>query len=215
MSMSHPYDITTAHLRQCLNQTRRPVDPTDVVMPVGSDDWPYRLKHKLSGTLKPAGVLIPVIERDTTNLSLLLTQRSAELKHHAGQVSFPGGGWEPDDTDIVATALRETHEEVGISQDDVTVIGYLSPMPTITGYAVTPIVGVVSGDIELRLDRTEVEYSFEVPLRFLMDVGNQKMVNFDLDGRATTMAEYHYDGQRIWGATAFIIQELIKLLIKE
>jgi len=212
--MSHPHDITTAHLRQCLNETRKPVDPTDVVMPIGSDDWPYRLKRKLSDTLKPAGVLIPVIERDATNLSLLLTQRSAELTHHAGQVSFPGGRWEPDDTDIVATALRETHEEVGIAQDDVTVIGYLSPMPTITGYAVTPIIGVVSGDIELRLDRTEVEYSFEVPLPFLMDVGNQKMVDLDLDGRTATMAEYHYEGQRIWGATAFMIQEFIKRLIK-
>lgn len=213
--MSHPHDITTAHLRQCLNKTRRPVDPTDVVIPIGSDDWPYRLKQKLGGTLKPAGVLIPVIERDAANLSLLLTQRSSELKHHAGQVSFPGGRWEPDDTDIVATALRETHEEVGISQDDVTVIGYLQPMPTITGYAVTPIVGVVSGDIELRLDRTEVEYSFEVPLPFLMDIDNQKMVERDLDGRMTTMAEYHYDGERIWGATAFIIREFIKILKKE
>ena len=213
--MSHPYDITTAHLRQCLIETRKPVDPTDVVMPIGSDDWPYRLKQTLSGTLKPAGVLIPVIEHDAANLSLLLTQRSAELKHHAGQVSFPGGRWEPDDTDIVATALRETHEEVGISQDDVTVIGYLQPMPTITGYAVTPIVGVVSGDIELRLDRTEVEYSFEVPLPFLMDIDNQKMVERDVDGRMTTMAEYHYDGERIWGATAFIIREFIKILRKE
>jgi len=186
--MSDLDDITTAYLRERLTKTRKPVDPTDIVLPIGSDDWPYRLKQQLSGTLKPAGVLIPVIERDAAGLSLLLTQRSAELKHHAGQVSFPGGRWEPDDADIVATALRETHEEVGIAQSDVTVIGYMRPMPTITGYAVTPVIGVVSGDIELHLDHTEVEYAFEVPLPFLLD------------------------GQRIWGATAFIIHQFIQLI---
>jgi 8-oxo-dGTP pyrophosphatase MutT (NUDIX family) len=213
--MSDFDDITTAQLRQRLNETRRPVDPTDVILPIGSDKWPYRLKQHLTGTLMPAGVLIPVIERDTTGLSLLLTQRSAALKHHAGQVSFPGGRWEPNDTDIVATALRETHEEVGIAPGDITVIGYMSPMPTITGYAVTPVIGVVCADIELHLDRTEVEYAFEVPLPFLMNPDNQKMVECDVEGRAVAMAEYHYDGQRIWGATAFIIQEFINIIEKE
>lgn len=210
--MVNPHDINTAQLRQRLHATRKPVDPTAVVMPVGSDDWPHRLRQQLNGTLKPAGVLIPVIERDADDLSLLLTQRSAELKHHAGQVSFPGGGWESDDTDIVETALRETQEEVGIAARNINVIGYLHPMPTITGYAVTPVVGVVSGDIELRIDRTEVEYVFEVPLPFLMDPGNQKIVERDIEGNTAMMAEYHYDGERIWGATAFIIQEFIKLL---
>ena len=213
--MSDFDDITTAHLRQRLNETRRPVDPTDVILPIGSDEWPYRLKQRLTGTLKPAGVLIPVIERESTGLSLLLTQRSAALKHHAGQVSFPGGRWEPNDTDIVATALRETHEEVGIAPGDITVIGYMSPMPTITGYAVTPVIGVVCADIELHLDRTEVEYAFEVPLPFLMNPDNQKMVERDVEGTAVVMAEYHYDDQRIWGATAFIIQEFIKIIEKE
>jgi 8-oxo-dGTP pyrophosphatase MutT (NUDIX family) len=213
--MSNPDDITTTHLRRCLNETRMPVDPTDVVMPMGSEDWPYRLRQQLGGNLKPAGVLIPVIDRDSAGLSLLLTQRAAALKHHAGQVSFPGGRWEPGDTDIVATALRETSEEVGIARDEISVIGYLSPMPTITGFVVTPVVGVVSGDIELCLDHTEVEYSFEVPLPFLMDAGNQRMVKRELGGRIATMAEYHYDGQRIWGATAFIIREFIKIVKKE
>jgi len=210
--MSDLDDITTAHIRERLNETRRPVDPTDVVLPIGSDDWPNRLKQALSGTLKPAGVLIPVIERDATGLSLLLTQRSAELKHHAGQVSFPGGRWESDDADIVATALRETYEEVGIAQNDITVIGYMRPMPTITGYAVTPVIGVVSGDIELQLDHTEVEYAFEVPLPFLMDPANRQLVERDIGGSIAAMAEYHYDGQRIWGATAFIIREFINII---
>jgi len=212
--MSELHDINTAHLRRRLHGTRRPVDPTAVVLPAGSDDWPERLRQQLTGTLKPAGVLIPVIERDAAGLSLLLTQRSAALKHHAGQVSFPGGRWEQDDEDIVATALRETHEEVGITQGDINIIGYLSPMPTITGYAVTPVIGVISGDIELRIDRTEVEYAFEVPLPFLMDPGNRKMVEHDVEGRMATMAEFNYDDQRIWGATAFIIQEFVKIIKK-
>ena len=119
---------------------------------------------------------------------------------------------EERDEDIAAAALRETYEEVGIAQHDVSAIGYLYPMPTITGYAVTPVVGLVKGGIELRLDRTEVEYAFEVPLDFLLDQRNQRMVEREVDGRSAMMVEYHYSGERIWGATAFIILQLIKIL---
>ena len=120
-----------------------PEDPTSVVMPAGSENWPRSMRDQLSGTLKPAGVLVPLIERRTDGVTVLLTERSAELKHHAGQVSFPGGRMETGDADIAATALRETHEEVGIARECVAVIGYLDTMPTITGYAVTPVVGLV------------------------------------------------------------------------
>ncbi|MDH3613055.1 MAG: CoA pyrophosphatase [Gammaproteobacteria bacterium] len=212
--MSASEMITAAHLRDRLAGTRKPRDPTDVVMPPGSEHWPQGMREQLTASLQPAGVLIPVIEHGASGLSLLLTQRSAELKHHAGQVSFPGGRMEIHDADIVATALREAHEEVGIAQGDVTVIGCLSPMPTITGYAVTPIVGLIDGGIELQLDATEVEYAFEVPLMFLLDPRNKKMVERDIDGRMMTLAEFHYGGERIWGATAFIIQQLIKILNK-
>ena len=108
------------------------------------------------------------------------------------------------------TALRETREEVGIEHHDVTVIGYLEPMPTITGYAVTPVVGLVDSSAKLILDRTEVEFVFEVPLPFLLDPQNKKMVERDVEGRVATLAEFHYGGQRIWGATAFIILQFIK-----
>ena len=210
--MSASEIITAAQLRDRLAGTRKPRDPTDVVLPPGSERWPQGMHEQLTASLQPAGVLIPVIERGASGLTLLLTQRSAELKHHAGQVSFPGGRMETHDADIAVTALREAHEEIGIAQGDVTVIGYLSPMPTITGYAVTPIVGLVDRDIELHLDRTEVEYTFEVPLMFLLDPGNKKMVARDLHGRMVPLAEFHYAGERIWGATAFIIQQLIKLI---
>lgn len=184
-----------------------------MVMPPGSERWPTGMRTQLASSLKPAGVLVPIIDREAAGLSLLLTQRSAELKHHAGQVSFPGGRMEAHDANIVVTALRETHEEVGIAQHEVNVLGYLRPMPTITGYAVTPVVGLVSGAVELELDHTEVEYAFEVPLAFLLDPANKKMLERNVDGRMAVMAEYHYEGQRIWGATAFIIQQFIKFII--
>ncbi len=193
--------VTAELLRERLARTRLPKDPLDVTMPPGIERWPAPLRERLSATLTPAGVLIPVMER-ARSLSVLLTQRSAELKHHAGQVSFPGGRMEEDDSDVRVTALRETHEEVGIEPRHVSVIGYLGSMPTITGYAVTPVVGLVSESAELVIDRTEVEFAFEVPLDFLLDESNDRLVDREFQGRAFPMVEFHYEGQRIWGATA-------------
>jgi len=144
----------------------------------------------------------------------MLTQRSAELKHHAGQISFPGGRMEADDSDIAHTALRETHEEVGIPGEQVTVVGYLPAMPTITGYAVTPIVGLVDNVAEAIVDKTEVEFAFEVPMSFLLEEANCQIIERDLHGKKVPMVEYHYDGHRIWGATAMMIVQFIKVLEK-
>ena len=207
--------ISAAHLRARLTGTSLPTDPTDVVMPPGSELWPSSMHEQLSASLTPAGVLVPFIERGAEGFSILFTQRSAELKHHAGQVSFPGGRMDPGDTDIAATALRETYEEVGIARDNIEIIGYLEPMPTVTGYAVTPVVALVDGSIELKIDKTEVEYAFEVPLQFLLDRNNQKMVEREIHGSKVPMVEFHYDGQRIWGSTAFIVFKLIEIIIDQ
>jgi 8-oxo-dGTP pyrophosphatase MutT (NUDIX family) len=172
------------------------------------------MREQLSGLLKPAGVLVPIIQRDL-ELSLLLTQRSADLKHHAGQVSFPGGSKEEHDADVEATALRETEEEVGIARHQVSVMGYLQTMPTITGFAVTPVVGLVSPAVELTVDRSEVEYAFEVPLSFLLDAGNAIRSDWDTGGRTVPMVEFRWEGKRIWGATAFMILSLRKILINQ
>ena len=200
-------------LQERLAGTRAPEDPIDVVMPPGSERWPAFVRERILQTLRPAGVLIPVMERDD-GLFVLLTQRSAELKHHAGQISFPGGRMEEYDQDIVHTALRETHEEVGIPPEVITVVGYLPPMPTITGYAVTPVVGLVAEDIPLRIDRTEVEYAFEVPLAFLLDSRNERALEREYQGRRVPTVEFHFEGEQIWGATAHILVELRKRLIK-
>ena len=206
--------LTAALLQERLAGTRAPEDPVDVVLPSGSEHWPSYVRERITETLRPAGVLIPVIER-AAGLSVLLTQRSADLKHHAGQVSFPGGRMEDRDADVVQTALRETHEEVGIPPQAVAVVGYLAPMPTITGYAVTPVVGMVDEDVSLQIDRTEVEYAFEVPLDFLLDRRNEQALERVYRGRRIPTVEFHYEGERIWGATAHILVELRRIIIEQ
>lgn len=207
--------LTTAGLRAQLAATRPPSDPTAVIMPPGSERWPPSMQEQLTGTLKPAGVLVPIIDRPVDGLSLLLTRRAAELKHHAGQVSFPGGRMEPNDIDIEATALRETYEEVGIASSQVAILGYLAPMPTVTGYAVTPVVGLVEPTVELKLDPLEVESAFEVPIEYLLEPASRKLAEREIHGRKMQLVEFHYAGRRIWGATAFIILQFLEIIKKQ
>jgi 8-oxo-dGTP pyrophosphatase MutT (NUDIX family) len=182
-------------------------DPGIVKLGRGSRDWPTGLQSRLVQPMKPAGVLIPILER-RAGLTVLLTRRSSGLRHHAGQVSFPGGSMEAGDPDIRHTALRETHEEVGIDPMHITVAGYLPPMPTITGFAVTPVVGLVMTDVRLTLDTREVEDAFEVPLAFLMDAGNEAWDERLIDNIPVPVVEFRYGGQRIWGATASMVLAL-------
>lgn len=204
-------------MRQRFAHTALPVDPTDVIELPGSRHWPERLQQQLRSTLIPAGVLIPIFNRPDSEhgLSLLLTQRSAALKHHAGQISFPGGRMESNDANVGITALREMQEEVGIGVDLVSVIGYLDPMPTITGYAVTPVIGLIDARAEPVPDHQEVEFAFEVPLSFLLQPDNRQVVRRELYGKTLPMIEFHYAGHRIWGATAMMILEFIKVLKKK
>jgi len=212
--MADSKDISAAQLRDRFARTAKPVDPLDVVTPRGAYSWPKGMLDGIAASLRPAGVLIPV-RQHSRGLSILLTQRSAELKHHAGQVSFPGGSMEASDGDIVDTALRETREEIGIDESDVSIIGYLETMPTVTGYAVSPVVGLLSGAIELTIDRTEVEYTFEVPLEFLLNPANHRMVQREWRGLSFAMVEFHFEDQRIWGATAQMMLRFINLIKKQ
>jgi 8-oxo-dGTP pyrophosphatase MutT (NUDIX family) len=123
--------------------------------------------------VKRAAVLVPVIERPE-GFSVLFTRRTAHLSSHAGQISFPGGREEPGDPDAVACALRETEEEIGLARSFVEVAGMLDLYVTVTGYAVTPVVGFVRPGFELTPDRHEVAEVFEAPLAFLMDAKNHK-----------------------------------------
>lgn len=180
-------------------------------MPPGSEHWPEDFRQSLTASLRPAGVLIPVIERDA-GLVVLLTQRSAALRLHASQVSFPGGGMETGDRSILDTALRETYEEVGIRPEEISVLGFLDAMPTVTGYAVTPVVGSVAPSATIVVDPTEVEFAFEVPLDFLLDKANALASERDFQGRKLPIIEYRYGEHRIWGATANILMKLREVL---
>lgn len=183
-------------------------------MPRESDRWPAKFLAQASKGLKAAGVLVPIIDRQA-GLTVLLTQRSSELRLHAGQVSFPGGRMEEADSDIVATALREAHEEVGIHPGLVEIAGYLDPSPTVTGYAVTPVIGLVGSSVSIDIDPGEVEAAFEVPLDFLLDERNQGHSIREFDGVMLNIVEFNYDGRRIWGATASMLLQLRDILKKQ
>ena len=128
--------------------------------------------HRLAiGGLSPAAVLIPVVMRDE-GLSVLLTRRSPRLRHHGGQISFPGGRQDPGDENLIATALRETEEELGIPARLIEVIGTLNPLNTVSRFEVLPVLGLLDGNYPLILSPDEVDHAFEVPLTHLLDRRN-------------------------------------------
>jgi 8-oxo-dGTP pyrophosphatase MutT (NUDIX family) len=206
----HLPNITASEIRQRFAGTAMPQDPLDVVIP--PPRWPVALQQKLTSDLIAAAVLIPIITREAS-LSVLLTERSHDLKHHAGQISFPGGRMDAADRDIRATALRETQEEVGIDPANVEIIGYLDPNPTVTGYAVTPVVALVDLQQQLIIDPLEVKSAFEVPLPFLLDEGNQKSAEREFEGVMVPIAEFNFGQYRIWGATASMLIQFRKFLL--
>lgn len=206
------FDLVATEIRERLAGTVLEDDPGGVHLDTLAREWPTGLRQRLTANLKPAGVLIPIIDRPD-GLSVLLTRRSAKLKHHAGQVSFPGGRMEPTDRDIRHTALRETEEEVGIQPHKIQVMGYLPPMPTTTGFAVTPIVGLLDSDVAVSIELAEVERAFEVPLCFLLNPQNQQMSEREFEGVMMPLVEFHFGGERIWGTTASMVIELRKYLI--
>lgn len=171
-----------------------------------------RLMRKQSGDPTPASVLMPIVVRDD-GLTLLLTQRTAHLNDHAGQISLPGGRVDESDTSAVETALRETEEEVGLHRRHIDVLGTLPDYFTGTGFRVTPVVSLVQPPFDLRADPFEVAEIFEVPLAFLMDGANHQRRSIDVPsmGRRTFYA-MPYDRFFIWGATAGMLRNLFHFL---
>lgn len=153
-----------------------------------------------------AAVLIPVVERPRP--TVILTTRTETLRRHAGQVSFPGGRIDPDDEGPVAAALREAEEEIGLPRAAVDVIGETDRYRTVTGFHVTPVLGVVAPDLPLSPHDAEVADVFEVPLDFLLEPGNHVEQTVEWQGRDRTYVELHWEGRRIWGATAAMIVNL-------
>lgn len=155
----------------------------------------------------PAAVLVGVVPR-SSGATVLLTRRTEQLRHHAGQVSFPGGRIESEDVSPVAAALREAREEVGLDAGQVKVLGYLDPLATITGFCVQPVLALVRPGFVAQPDPAEVAEVFEVPLALLLDPARLEKIELQFGGRVRHVFQYRYAQQRIWGATASILFNL-------
>jgi 8-oxo-dGTP pyrophosphatase MutT (NUDIX family) len=156
-------------------------------------------------------VLIPLLLK-SDGLSVLLTKRTDHLHDHAGQISFPGGRMDPGDSSPNDTALRESEEEIGLDRQGVEIIGHLPQYLTVSGYSVTPVVGLVKPQAEYALDAFEVADVFEVPLHFLMDPANHQVRVWESDQGSRRFYSMPYENRFIWGATAGMLRNLYHLL---
>jgi 8-oxo-dGTP pyrophosphatase MutT (NUDIX family) len=164
-----------------------------------------------ASALTPAAVLVPLVMRPQ-EMTVMLTQRTAHLAAHAGQISFPGGRAEPEDADSVAAALRETEEEVGLPRDYVEVVGRLDTYLTSTGFEITPVVGLVRAPYPMQADPVEVAEVFEVPLSFVLNRANHRRDSRDYGGRQRHFFVLPYQNRYIWGATAGMLVNLAEVL---
>ena len=172
----------------------------------------HQLRDK-SQRLTPASVLVPLVAHPD-HMSLLLTKRTAHLHDHAGQISFPGGRVDPEDQDAIATALRETEEEIGLSRAHIEVIGTLPIYLTGTGFEVTPVVALVHPPFNVEPDSFEVAEIFEVPLAHLMHGANHERRSAEFPNRPGRRTFYAmpYEQYFIWGATAGMLRNLYHFL---
>jgi len=168
----------------------------------------------LGSRLTPAAVLVLLVGRPA-GPAILFTQRTAHLHDHAGQISFPGGRAEPGDASLVATALRETWEEIGIEAKKVEILGQLPDYLTRTGFSVTPVVGWIELPFELAPDTFEVAEIFEVPLAFFLDPANHQQKSIVHEGVTRHFWAMPYQGYHIWGATAGMLMNFYRCLVSQ
>ena len=157
--------------------------------------------------LSAAAVLVGLVDRGAGE-QVLLTRRNAGLRHHGGQISFPGGRIESSDADPVAAALREAREEIGLLPAQAQVLGYLDPLATITGFHVYPVVAQVAAGFQPQPDPSEVDEVFEVPLEFLLEPDNARRVELEFRGARRSVLEFQFQDWRVWGATAAMLVNL-------
>lgn len=157
-----------------------------------------------------AAVLIPLIPADG-DWELLLTRRNSDLPHHRGQIAFPGGSVDEGE-DCQMTALREAEEEIGLAPADVEILGCQDDIWTPSGFIISPVHGVIPHAAVLRPNPAEVTRIFRVPLSFFADRRNVEIQLFDVEGKEREVYFYHFDGETIWGATALIIRNFLRII---
>jgi 8-oxo-dGTP pyrophosphatase MutT (NUDIX family) len=166
----------------------------------------YRPQRLSQDRATPAGVLLLLYEKEGEPY-IVLTRRTEDVEHHKGETSFPGGAFDPEDADLLTTALRETEEEIGVRREDVEVLGRLDDIVTITGFVVSPFVGVLRRwPYPFAANAEEVAELVEVPLRHLMDERNLERSTRRFGDRWWPVLSYNYGDHRIWGATARIFK---------
>ena len=172
--------------------------------------WNHADMSRLLGSSQrlPAAVLVGF--REGVQPRLVLTVRTDNLQAHAGQVAFPGGRSDPGDGDALATALRESEEEIGLDRTLVTPLGYLDRFETISGFCITPVVAKIATEAQLYPAPDEVAEVFEVPLAFLLEPANLRRYTMEFRGHQRPMVEFVHGGHRIWGATAAMLYNLLQ-----
>lgn len=202
---------TKAHIRESLNPQPSAPDQDMQWLAGASAELISKVRASLPARKVPAAVLVPLVER-ASGLTVLLTQRAATLKDHAGQISFPGGRIEPEDHDPWHAALREAFEEIGLSPDFVEFAGYLPDHQVVTGFRVTPVVGFVNPEYQLHIAAAEVHDVFEVPLEFILDAANHKSRRREIGDMTIEVHDIPYGNRNIWGATAGMLLTLRRML---
>jgi 8-oxo-dGTP pyrophosphatase MutT (NUDIX family) len=202
---------TKAHIRDSLAPHASAAGDDMLWLGGVTPDVVEQIRAAMPAMRVPAAVLVPLVEREP-GLTVLLTQRAATLKDHAGQISFPGGRTEPGDADAWRAALREAHEEIGLAENFVEFAGYMPDHWVGTGFRVTPVVGFVNPAYELRIATAEVHDVFEVPLEFILDEANHKARTRELGGVVLEVFDIPYGDRNIWGATAGMLLTLRRLL---
>ena len=158
-----------------------------------------------------AAVLVPLFQKDG-DCHLLFTKRSEEVKYHKGEISFPGGVVDEEDRELINTALREAHEEIGLKESDVQIMGVLDDIVTITEFIVTPIVGLFPYPYLFKISEVEIAELIEVPLSFLLAEDNLREKEIFRGGQKEVVYAYQYGKHTIWGATARILKQFLDLI---
>ncbi|MFW7524312.1 CoA pyrophosphatase [Vibrio ostreicida] len=168
-----------------------------------------RVAHLSQHSLRKASVLIGFVEREQ-GLSIIFTKRAKHLRHHPGQISFPGGKHESDDLDLSDTALRETYEEIGIEREKISIFGQMPELTTISQFTVTPFLAFISPDYHPQIDSNEVDEIFEIPARIIFDQHQLHSQRFQINNLSHQIFGLSYQKHFIWGMTAQIIYAMQK-----